>query len=128
MKAEELRIGNHISIDGVLCIVKEVRTNGVKVDIPETGEELLYIDLFQFEPILITEKGLLKLGWEYLNGRTSGIITKNANCKLDIDFVDGELVVKSHYEGENLYRDLRIKYIHSLQNLFFGLGEELISR
>jgi len=61
LQANELRIGNYIDLDGVLCIVREIHSGGVIVFIPETDEEI-WIDLFQFTGLSLNEEWLLKLG------------------------------------------------------------------
>ena len=78
-----------------------------------------------FEPIELTEDILLKNGWSYLNGRTSGTLTKDTAIKMDVDFYKGKLQIKSHYEGVEFYRELGIYSVHELQNFFDSINEEL---
>jgi hypothetical protein len=76
----------------------------------------------------ITQDRLKKLGWAFYNGKTSGTMTKDCHApKIDLDFVDGCIQTKSHYQGEEFYKKMRhIKYVHQLQNLYYFLtGEEL---
>lgn len=79
-----------------------------------------------FTPIPLTEEILLKAGWKYYNGKTSGDLTKDTVCKVDLDFINGVIKIKSHYEEYGMYRDLPICYLHQLQNIYFALtGQEL---
>lgn len=82
---------------------------------------------YKLRPIKITEEWLKKLGWKYFNGKRFGTLTMDFGGKLDVDWFNYRLQVKSHYEGEGFYRPLiHIKYVHQLQNLYFDLtGEEL---
>jgi hypothetical protein len=70
-------------------------------------------------PIPIDEKWLRKLGWNYYTGSgDKGDMTKDFGGKIDIDWVDGCMQTKSHYEGKDMYRKMNhIKYVHQLQNL-----------
>lgn len=78
--------------------------------------------------IPITKDWLKKLGWQYLQGRTDGDLTRDAwKAKLEIDFIDGVIQIKSRYAEVETYQKLdHIKYVHQLQNLYYFLtGEEL---
>lgn len=91
---------------------------------PECGSMYME-DFYKEKPIPLTEEWLLKFGWKYLNGRTSGDLTKDTNIKMDIDFINGKLKIKSHYEGSDFYRDLNIIHVHRLQNFFESINEDL---
>jgi hypothetical protein len=126
MKASELRKENIVH-ENVLgnCTIVEINRGSVTVELNQPGitYNLYYSSI---KPIPLTEEWLVKFGWQYLNGHTSGTLTKDTNCKLDIDFIDGKIQVKSHYESADFYRVLEnIKYVHNIQNLFSDLGEEL---
>lgn len=127
--ANELRIGNWISFNGVENYkVEGVTRYGVLVYNHAVRLKYFALDLAQGIPL--TEEILLKRGWQYNNGKTSGDLTKDTISKMDIDFIMGELKIKSHYEEGALYRPLPINHLHQLQNLYYALtGEELeISR
>lgn len=82
----------------------------------------------QAEPIKITEEVLVICGCKYYNGKNSGNLTMDFEGKLDVDFIGGELKIKSHYEPEQLYRNLyHVKYLHQLQNFYKSIngGKEL---
>lgn len=127
MNVKELRPGNLLRdrVSGELLEVDYVSNQSFGAKVVDRSKYPL-AQGWQAEPIPLDEKWLLDFGWKYYNGRTSGDLTKDTDCRLDIDFIGDKLMVKSHYESIDLYRDLRIKYVHQLQNLFLDLGEELI--
>lgn len=125
LRANELRIGNLLSFSGEPVAINAgfIHDCDYWNKNPERQDAVSFENV---EPIPLTAEWLKKLGWKYYNGRTEGILTMDFGCKMDVDYKDGKLLIKSHYEGEDLYRDTRIKYVHQLQNLFFCLcGEEL---
>ena len=112
MKASELRIGNLCIQYGDICPI-------------ESGEEIddcaQYPD--KYEPIPLTEEWLLKFGFQKITGWS-----KNEFCSLHTGYIefqwdkDGMMI---SIEDQNLTLS-HIKYVHSLQNLFFSLtGNEL---
>lgn len=132
MKASELRIGNLINgmyydynIDDdhreeeTVCKVVTLDSVG-SCEYPIWVESDLNIETFSdFEPIPLTEEWLLKFGFEktYIGHDEKypffekGLIIIDA-CDFTIETASG-LVIE-------------IKYVHSLQNLYFALtGEEL---
>lgn len=66
---EELRIGNKVLFaeSGLECDIIEIDRKGLTVDIPESGEESLWIELDNFEPIPINKDHLIDLGFEKTN-------------------------------------------------------------
>jgi hypothetical protein len=112
---KELRLGNIVLIQGSPRVLTKQM---FKVAV-------ITLNCQDIEPVPLTEEWLLKHGWQYFNEKTEGVLTMDTPCKLDIDFVDGKMQVKSHYEG--FYRDLRIQHVHQLQNFMMDLtGEELV--
>lgn len=135
----EIRLGNFIcpvSTSGYIDIpitnihhrVSEIDVFGtVKIIVPTKVEELSF-KLWEYTGIPITHEWLLRLGWQYLQGRTDGELTKDAfKARLEIDYDEKGIKIKSRYLGLDEYRYLdHIKYIHQLQNLYFFLeGVEL---
>ncbi len=114
MTVHELRIGNWY---------RNKSNQELQIDF---FEEAHYIAIY-CDPIPLTIDWMLKLGYQYYNGQKAGDMTLDTNCKLDIDFINGGIQIKSHYEPESAYRVLtHIRHVHQLQNLFFALtGEEL---
>lgn len=126
MKANELRIGNLV-YDGEkrICKVEQLSTDIHECKIyaikgPITAS-------YRYTGIPITEESLLKLGYKFYNGKTSGTLCRDFGGKLDIDFYEGKIQVKSHYEGYQMYRPIHnVKFVHQLQNIYFDLtGEEI---
>lgn len=79
----------------------------------------------RLKPIILTDELVIRLGWKYYNGKTSGDLTMDLNGKMDLDWVDGQIKVKSHYETFDLYRSLNnIKYVHQIQNLYYSHNHE----
>lgn len=118
IQANELRIGNWILSSNV-----PLRINGGFIsDLESSPHHSIFLSYFK--PIPLTEEWLLKFGYTYYTGKTEGVLTKDYGGKLDIDFVDKIVQVKSHYEEDLLYRPLHnIKYVHQLQNLYFALTQ-----
>lgn len=117
MKANELRIGNWLSVDGNQWHVDSIITNPFELYFVENPE---YNHAINATPIPLTEEWLIKFEFIY-----SGMIGSE-----QITFTKGKLMLLSRNSKEwNLsgYDDLvNIKYVHQLQNLYFSLtGEEL---
>lgn len=129
IKIQELRTSNLVKVKGD---AREYWTvwgidaihDRVYLDAPRDN----FHDISKIQGIPITEEWLVRLGWQYYNGQNSGTLTKDFDGKLDVDFYEDKLQVKSHYEGEQLYRILyNIKCVHQLQNFYFDTsGQELI--
>jgi len=128
MKANELRIGNWVhntnkdvrvkslSDDSFMSIVTEPNLIGAT-----HGGDI--------HPIPLTEEWLVKFGWD------NGMITKGfnrvyvkLNCTVSTpsgdEFIYGIYVCKKRNGVGDLIT--QVKYVHSLQNIYFSLtGEEL---
>lgn len=80
-----------------------------------------------YQPIPLSESWLERAGYQYYNGKKDGDMTMDFGGKLDIDWIMGTIRVKSHFETDTLYRELKhIQYVHQLQNLYWCLcGKEL---
>ncbi len=115
MKANELRIGNLITIDSLT----DGSSNIVVCDtfhLIEMNNTIKY----QYNPIPLTEEWLIKFGFDY---------------KIKSDYCKWYLWSKETQKGIELYEedygyifneDVNIKHVHQLQNLYFALtGEEL---
>lgn len=119
MEAIEMRIGNHIKTNGVVCTIDALLRNGnVSTD---KGDGCLG----EFKPIPLTEEWLIKFGFIDRYGsyrvfelyKIYATFYNNNNPVVSIDY-------GHHSEGSE---DLdHIKYVHQLQNLHFALtGKEL---
>lgn len=116
METRDLRIGNFINSDNVNCQVEAILLNG---GIRTNGGDG---KISEFTPINLTEKWLLRFGFEYmfLNEWMSigmfGIRVKNFDYFV-YGFPKGD---------EKDYFTLECKYVHQIQNLYFALtGKEL---
>lgn len=119
MKENELRIGNYIlSVDKKVGSVISLAKEGVGIMITEL--------LFSYEfyekvrPIPLTEEWLLKFGFVKLD--TSDIFyILGYNMQLKVS----ECLNMVAWHNLMLH-DVKIEYVHQLQNLYFALtGEEL---
>lgn len=120
IQANELRLGNLIDFEGLPSVVKEIDSQGVVVFIGETGETE-WIDLFQFNPIPLTEEILLKCGFEKIENNWKVLSYSN------VFYFSWERLAGSAFslDNESIYLP-HIEYLHQLQNLYFALtGEEL---
>ena len=135
----QIRLGNficpvstrgdiHIPITNTHHRVSAIDVFGtIKIIVPKKVEELSF-KFGEYAGIPITPEWLLRLGWQYLQGRTDGEITKDAfKARLEIDWDSKGMKIKSRYMDLEQYRYLdHIQYVHQLQNLYYFLeGEEL---
>lgn len=115
MKANELRIGNYVSVNDLIVSVNRIEVGKFWA----THNDLLFFQGIDTKPIPLTEEWLLKLGFE------KKLIQYNnfyCRCKWTIEVNADEYSVYNQYDR---YLNT-IKYVHQLQNLYFDLtGEEL---
>lgn len=113
VKANELRIGNFVYNPNL----KEFRCLDI-LDIRDFAEKRLYLD---FESIPLTEEWLIKFGFtEEVNSQFVKFWRKN-NITIyhRYDLLPNEFILSEF--------DVKIQYVHQLQNLYFTLtGKELI--
>lgn len=113
MKANELRIGNYVTLNND---VKIVNGNLIK----EQQQSEMIIREIYLEPIQLTEEWLLKFGFAW-RGLNEKFLTKYTPC--------GKAVVNSKngfFKLAGVTIEVEIKFVHQLQNLYFALtGEEL---
>lgn len=127
MEAKELRIGNivqDIQYKSPMRIVQFYGTTMFELDSPymDYTDYRCDADLDKYEPVLITEDWLIKLG------------AKNTGTEiyLDIDSEYGNTLI-NYFDRKMFLIDcdggsigIEIKYVHQLQNLYFALtGKEL---
>jgi len=118
MKANELRIGNAILINGEVC---NNIGYGIITDCYRKQKGLVseYLDTLIFKPIPLTEEWLLKFGFENYDSLKFSI-----NDLLVVDLHDFTFGVNRFdvcwLDNKNTI------HVHQLQNLYFALtGEEL---
>jgi len=128
MKATELRIGNLIQLNkkwfeknpGLSKTEKIISVDSIGFDylLPENYKINGY-NIGNLEPITLTEEWLLRFGFE-----------RNDNYKIK-EFVRGDMIIYTYNKvNKEVYYgicvEVKIKYIHQLQNLYFALtGREL---
>lgn len=111
MDAKELRIGNYIQFPSKVVY---------RIDFLYKNYQML--DYWQ--PIPLTEKWLIDLGFEVIYSST---FTLRLDHKENFKFGAGWNLVNGHFHVRYIGEALtNIKYVHQLQNLYFALtGEEL---
>ena len=123
MKAQELRIGNLVYVNGkpaeVTGINKEGVTTNYLTDFP-------VLQLTGLEPIPLTEEWLVKFGLK-LHDLNKCHWIENEVGKDEGGF---QFVLGTHEDdhGHWCYKTKKIEYVHQLQNIFYALkGKELES-
>ncbi len=112
MKTNELRIGNYLMTNhDYLCEVELIHKNHFDCRETTTGN---FIPNGEYKPIQLTEEWIMKFGLKKMP------ITEYTQDTYD--FFGFKLWVKN---GKFLFDDrIEIKYIHTLQNLFYSLVEQ----
>lgn len=124
---QELRIGNYLALGEDVLLVNEIHKTGFYAGNEVKGT--LKGNVWQIEPIELTEEWLMKFGLETDN---------------EVDEIDGVMFKLYHLEDyiiEYWIRDNTFKFtddcalevfvssVHQLQNLYFALvGEELTKK
>lgn len=114
MDEKDLRIGNYYLYKG----------SEIKFDISDFSE--IHHGLYGLlKPIPLTEERLIKLGAKGKN-KMYWISLANLKAELHFEIFGSEIVTSIKSDFSNLILD-RLKYVHTLQNLFRVLtGNELI--
>lgn len=115
MEARELRIGNIVEYDGLPCKVKMIEESGLEV-LFEDGEDI-WIDIWQFCPISITEDWLLKFGFDKRNERFYKFIYMIEPGLSHI--FDNGMSFRITINNTESVHVCHVKYIHELQNTYF---------
>lgn len=123
MKANELRLGNWVSLNG----------NSTQVDVIDYNQiiatELGLIELKFIKPIPLTEEWLSKFGFNtdkvtfgiHVDNIRFRLFQINASCSYNDN--ENEFTV-TVYQYKYRIEICRIKYVHQLQNLYFALTNE----
>ena len=121
MKANELRLGNLIEVYLEPQISEWL---DIKVNLSNL-EQIINKDK-AFRPIPLTEEWMLKLGFEYLDAFSwlkNGLTLDNTVAHFSFDIWRGTYSIENCDFNE---LPMEVKYVHTLQNLYFALtGEEL---
>lgn len=129
MKANELRVGNYLQIEGKCYEFELSDFHSLYQDKIDFGK----IDLYPFEPIPLTEEWLIKFGFEsiYETKDEFRFTDNKEGFRLELSEYfknDGRAVFyyNKPYKNENHTCIAYCKYVHQLQNLYFALtGDEL---
>ena len=137
IQANELRIGNLViySEDGSLCEVLGIDKMGISVNVLKT-QEITWIELDQFEPIVLLPEILEKCGFAMLHHLGKLQPTLQIDESLEFHWAEDTLFVtysEDNYDenielgGFTIERPLRhIKHLHQLQNyIYFETNTEL---
>jgi hypothetical protein len=106
IKANELRIGNFVKLQGVDKLFK--------VFVIDTTESSTFT---KAEPIPLTEEWLLKFGFESFHKRDF----KKKGLFITTYFATPQTLVDDEFGNK---RVLELKYVHQLQNLYFALTNQ----
>lgn len=130
MEAKELRIGNYVLDDTTESIMVVHRLESKKYTEWNSGDEYSIVCLQNgtektfyegyFKPIQLTEEILLKCGFE----KGSNIIGDCYYIEHDFGVSDFVLNITKTSNFEIYELDLKIDYLHQLQNLYFALTNE----
>lgn len=110
MKSTELKIGNFMHFEKTPITVNALIREEVYYDTTNTNGEIGS----DVTPIPITEKWLIKFGFEESDW-AGGCFIKES---IFIDLSDFECGYKKNWF------DVKIKYVHQLQNLYFSLTQK----
>lgn len=138
LKANELRIGNLVSINGEAITIKSIEFNPasqeyyIRVSYPHN---YIQLKVEALEPILLTEEWLLKMGFtkdglfknEYVFTLGKFFFSFNNHMIYLINGYEGDVL---NYVGSEITDgDNYIKHIHQVQNVYYSLtNEELTIR
>ena len=123
MKAQDFRIGNLVTDSiGNIIIISNVLDWCVNMNFNEmSGDRVSEIDIEELLPIEITEKILLKCGFEKIN--KDGVYYALNQIRIDSDFEPFT------FDNEGfgwVTIGVKLNHLHQLQNLYYTLiGQEL---
>ena len=114
MTAQELRIGNYVlfSEDSTVLEIEEISKNGLGV---KNEIEDVWIEIDMFEPISLTEKWLIKFGFEYQGGE--GYLLEDGGIRIYASLRNDWMI----YNSKHIENSKGVRYVHELQNLCFAL-------
>lgn len=131
IKLNELRIGNLVYFGVLIVPIKSIHIesfleNETSVYVKLNDKLSHYcLDIKDVSPIPLTEEILLKCGFEYDTINASGYLIKPLNTKC-IDGYSDYLYIEKNQEAVKIrsVKDIEVKYLHQLQNLYFALTNE----
>ena len=130
MKATELKIGDWVAFADVPVKVKEVKQDGVCIDLScfDNGKgEQGNVEFEDLSPIPLTEDVLEKSGWrksEYMSVRGRATLYRLGSAtdkyRTVVCFYAQDIFLEM-WQEHNIVRK-EIKYVHQLQHLLWALG------
>ena len=127
MNYKELRVGNLCEYDGKIFVIKTVANKIISAD---RGKGLVEFDPSELTPIKLSEKWMLKLGFEVYSHCNGRAIKFNHKTNARVSFTKAGQ--SGYHENGFIYKGQEIRdceYVHLLQNLYFTLtGEELCTQ
>lgn len=141
IKANDLQVGNYVSLNNMIEVVKSISTgldhNGDKFDTIETKRTFGHEDK-DFKPIPLTEDWLNKFGFETHNSvdkikgteqyKDLTYYTKSLsdNKYNDLSLISSYVETNDVYVELFPYEDFKYKYVHQVQNVYHSItGKEL---
>lgn len=124
IKAEDLRIGNWVEIDGIKTQILSIGLTSLQYQSFNNGvgEDWFERIINDFKPILLNEEILLKCGFQksliYNNTYHLTINTLNGSHDIFIDISANVLII-------GMIEIADFKHLHQLQNLTHSLVQEL---
>lgn len=119
MESTELRIGNIVVHEPTIDDWEEIVVKPGTIIQCEISPD-------SYEPVLLTNKWLLKLGFTVRDDKYAHLNLPSSGAYIYIN-QSGTGVALENEEGFELCYSVELKYVHQVQNLYFTLtGKELI--
>ena len=109
LKAEEVRLGNHVLYNGVAHVVDRLIRRSIRTIPASNG-----MTVADYDPIPLTEERLKEFGFERVPPR-SGVASS---------FIKNGIRIDISNSGNAYYKMIGVPYVHRLQNLYFALRDE----
>jgi len=122
MKSKDLRIGNFVEVDGMICEVVAISDTETHIEVKTPRNKISEIPLGDAKPILLSDEMLMNNCEFDTNGlHVIGIDQHRYYLKVQ----DGYIILLNQ-EGESLIHFWDIRHLHQLQNLYNSLkGQEM---
>jgi hypothetical protein len=110
MKETELRLGNSINLHGEECTVRAIGKGNITIGAEGYKSERVSIN--SIKPIPLTEEWLVKFGFSR---------RENIHKKGKFKIIGGIAIFGIKQTKAFYYKDIQLKHVHQLQNLYFAL-------
>lgn len=122
MKAEELRIGNHVECDDINYVVIGIDPERLRVIDSEADPSML--NIINAKPILITPELLEKSKYIKLGYISDMARIEYYDMGLIIFYPKGLSISILARNGDWFILDAQVKYVHQLQNVYYALTSQ----